>query len=93
MRIGEALEQIKNLQYLLGTVIPGTNEIIDDIIPAPNNSQLDDYVKTYLKTESLSTAIQSLNVKDFEILLLSGTKKKNMFDTKVRFSHDWYKNH
>jgi hypothetical protein len=93
MRISEALEQIKNSQYLLGTIIPGTNEVIDDIIPAPNNNQLGDFLDTYLKTESLSTAIQTFDIKDFEILLLSGTKKKGMFDTKTHISNAWYKNH
>lgn len=91
MRIGEIQEQIKNLQHLLGTNIPGTNQTVDDIIPAPDNNQLDDYINVYLKTESLSTAIQTFNIKDFEILLLSGTKKKDILDIKVAILSYWYR--
>jgi hypothetical protein len=93
MRIGETLDKIKELQHLTGTKIPGTNDIIDDIIPAPENNQLNDFIEIYLKTESLATAIQTFNVKDFEILILSNSKKKDMFDIKTSFSYAWYKDY
>ena len=91
MTLNEAMKQIIKLQHLIGTKIPGTNLIIDEIIPAPTNNQFDNFLKAYLLNEKLFETAQELDVTDFEILLLSGTKKKNMFDPIVTFCYDWYK--
>ena len=91
MTLNEAMKQIIKLEHLTGTKIPGTNQVIDEIIPAPTNSQFNPFLKTYLLNKKIFETAQELDVTDFEILLLSGSKKKNMFDTKVVLYHDWYK--
>jgi hypothetical protein len=52
---------------------------------------LDTILNNYLLNKKIFETAQELDVTDFEILLLSGSKKKNMFDTKVVLYHDWYK--
>jgi predicted amino acid racemase len=41
MKIAEALKQIHELQHLKGTKLPGLNNVINDIIPAPNDSRFE----------------------------------------------------
>lgn len=93
MKITETLKQISELQHLIGTKIPGTNWVIDEIIPAPTNNQFDTFLDTYLQTGKVFDTAQQLNVTDFEILLLSGSKKRNMFDIKTGIANAWYKDH
>ena len=91
MKIAEALKQVHELQHLIDTKIPETNWVIDEIIPAPTNNQFDIFLDTYLQTGEIFETAQQLNVTDFDILLISGTKKKNIFDIKTTISSYWYK--
>ena len=76
---------------MLGTKVPGTNHTIDEIIPAPMNNQFDTFLESYLQTRKIFMTAQQLNITDFEILLLSGSVKKDMFDIKTTISSYWYK--
>ena len=48
MKIAEALKQVHELQYLKGTKLPGLNHVINDIIPAPNDSRFEAFFNDYL---------------------------------------------
>lgn len=93
MKIAEVLKQISELQHSVGTKIPGTNLIIDEIIPAPTDNQFDEFLEIYLKTGKIFDISQQLNITDFEILILSGSKKKDLFDVKTTITHAWYKDY
>ena len=93
MKIAEALIQVNELQHLVGTKIPETNLIIDEIILAPTDNQFDKFLEIYLKTGKIFDNSHQLNITDFEILILSGSKKKDMFDVKTTITHAWYKDY
>ena len=93
MKIAEALIQVNELQHLVGTKIPETNLIIDEIILAPTDNQFDEFLEIYLKTGKIFDTSHQLNITDFEILILSGSKKKDMFDVKTTIAHAWYKDY
>ena len=94
MNIQETRKQITELQHLIGTKIPGTDLIIDDIIPAPTDySQFDEFLLMYLKTNDIVTTIYNYSIQEFEILLLADSKSKSLFDIKSAISNAWYRDY
>lgn len=90
MTIREAFKEIEKLQNLIGKTIPNTNKVIDAIIPAPNNDDFSLFLENYLYTQDIFKTLELSNSTNFDILLLSNSKKKGMFDTKTITVYDWY---
>jgi hypothetical protein len=84
MKIAEALKQIHELQHLKGTKLPGLNNVINDIIPAPNDSRFEVFFNDYLYTHDIYETIKLHQVGNFEILLVI------IIDPKVAYGHAWY---
>lgn len=90
MNINEALKQIIELQHIIGSEIPTTKRKIDDIIPAPKDERFDVFIADYLYNQDINLTIKLHAVENFEILLLSDSKKKNLFDVKTSLFYSWY---
>lgn len=90
MNLIDAKTKIKSLNHLIGQTIPTTNLVIDDIIPAPNDKTFHNFLSDYLYTQDIDETIKIHQSVDFEILLLSNSKKKHMFDVITGISNCWY---
>jgi hypothetical protein len=84
MKIPEVLKKVNELQDLIGQKPPNLNEIIYQIIPAPNDDTFDSFFADYLYTGGINETIKLHRTKDFEILLIFRSK------TGATYKNAWY---
>lgn len=85
MKTVEVLQRINELQYLIGTKIPGTTATIEEIIPAPNDKKFDLFFADYLYTQDIDKTLQFHHISECEILLLLSV------GLKWKYYVAWYK--
>ncbi len=84
MKIAEALKTVHELKNLIGQNPLNLNDIIWQIIPAPNDETFDSFFADYLYMGDIYETIKLYRTNEFEILLIFKSK------TGSTFKNAWY---